>query len=104
MTLVPLVAARVPPPNVPDEKPLEISAVSCHVWALAGSAAAPTARAPPSSPGTAIPSALLNVKCKASPRSVSLSYRALPDHLAGSATDRNRRCRQLYQPDGQCSP
>src|SRR5260370_26786747 len=74
MTLVPSVAARVPPPNVPCDTAVAISAVSCHVWAVAGSAAAPTARAPPSSPGTTIiPSALLSLKCKASPRSVSLS-------------------------------
>jgi hypothetical protein len=104
MTLVPLVAVRPEPPNVAGDTALALSAVSCHVWAFAGSAAAPTARAPPSSPGTTIPSALLSLKCKASPRSVSLSLRALPDHLAGSATDRKKRCRQPRQPDGQCSP
>src|SRR5580698_5184255 len=104
MTPLPSAAVRPEPPNVAGDTEPPVSAVSCHVWAAAGSAAAPTARALPRSPGTTIPSALLSLKCKASPRSVSLSVRALPDHLAGSATDRKKRCRRPCQPDGQRSP
>src|SRR6516162_1848594 len=37
--------------------------VSCHACALAGSAAAPIARAPPSSGSTEIPTAFLRLKC-----------------------------------------
>ena len=70
MTLLPFAAPGVPPPNVDADTAVADRPVSCQVVALAGSAAAPTARALNSSTGTAIPSAPLRLKCMASRLSV----------------------------------
>src|SRR5215472_2917435 len=102
MTPVPLLAPRPAPPNVLTVSGKADTAVSCHVVARAGSAAAPTATAPPSSTGIPIPSAPLRLKCMVSRLSV-FCLRALPDHLAGSAADASPG-RQPSQPDGPSSP
>src|ERR1700730_9934792 len=63
MTLLPFVALRPAPPNVSACTGKADSAVSCHVAAFAGSAAAPTARALTSSGHAMIPTALLRLNC-----------------------------------------
>src|SRR6266404_1230832 len=70
-----LSAAPMPlPPNVASLTGLPISAVSWYVWALAGSAAATTTNALPSSAGQATLSARLRLKCTPLRPSVFVRY------------------------------
>src|ERR1700727_1762718 len=66
MTLVPLATPRPLPPKVSAVTAEADSEVSCQVAAFAGSAAAPIARALPSSGTAMTPTALLRLKCMVS--------------------------------------